>query len=166
MPILRRSAAFLSLLLLTAAAAVPSAARAQAADSAIVAEASAFMESYARDLSTANREGIAGRYDRRGAYFVFNGNRELTAWEMIQEQYRVRWEPPAVFSWGDLIYEPAGRNAVVVNGYFFWTRAQGEAPIRFSYTALLQRQDGELRIRLENEFPSQAPLPAEAPPTP
>jgi hypothetical protein len=167
MPILRRRSATLALTLLMAvcAAATPRAARAQA-DDRVVAEARAFMEAYSRDLSAADRDGIADRYDRRGAYFVFNGNREFSEWDAIREQYRREWQAPAVFSWGDLIYEPAGRNAVLVNGFFFWTRAPGESPMRFSYTGLLVRQDGELRIRLENEFPSEAPLPAEAPPTP
>lgn len=168
MPILRRSSAafVLALVMSVCAAATPRAVGAQEADDRVVAEARAFMEAYARDLSTADRDAIAARYDRRGAYFVFSGNRELAPWEMIREQYRVQWQPPAVFAWGDLIYEPAGRNGVLVNGFFFWTRAAGEAPMRFSYTALLLRQNGELRIRLENEFPSEAPLPAEAPPAP
>lgn len=165
MPIPRRaSAAFvLALVMYACAAATPRAVAAQEADGRVVAEARAFMEAYARDLSTADRDAISARYDRRGAYFVLSGNRELAPWEMIREQYRVQWQPPAVFAWGDLIYEPAGRDAVLVNGFFFWTRAAGEAPMRYSYTALLLRQNGGLRIRLENEFPSEAPLPAEAP---
>jgi hypothetical protein len=168
MPISRRRSAALAIALLMAvcAAAAPGSARAQDADSALIGEARAFMEAYARDLGTADREAIANRYDRRGAYFIFNGARDLPEWEAIREQYRTRWEPPAAFEWGELIYEPVGSDAVLVNGLFFWTVAPGQAPMRFSYTGLLVRQDGELRIRLENEFIVPAPPAAEAPPTP
>lgn len=167
MPIRRiRTFAALFLLLAAGAAASPRTASAQEGDPRVVTEARAFMEAYARDLSNADREGIANRYDRRGVIFVFNGNREMAEWDAVREQYLTRWQAPSTFSWGDLVYEPAGRDAVVVNGYFFWTQAPGEEPMRFSYTALLLRRDGELRIRLENEFPAPAPLPAEAPPAP
>lgn len=122
-----------------------------APDAGIVQEARAFMEAYGRDLRTGDREGIAGRYDRRGAYFVFNGRRDFAEWQALAEQYRTGWQQPAAFEWRDLIYEPAGPGAVVVNGEFLWTSAAGEEPMVFSYTALLVRQDGELRIRLEDE---------------
>ena len=59
------------------------------------------------------------------------------------------WGPPATFSWEDLSFEPAGPDAVVVVGRFLWEST------RFSYSALLVRQDGVLRIRMEDE--SQAP---------
>jgi hypothetical protein len=172
MPVLRGSAAFLSLLLSIAAA--PSAARAQAADSGIVAEASSFMTAYAHDLRTGDREAIAARYDRRGAYMMFNGEREFVPWDTLAAQYRTNWRAPAAFEWRDLVFEPAGADAVVVNGYFFWTMQPGAEPIRFRYTSLLVRRDGELRIRLEDESaapalpaaPPAAPPGAELPPVP
>lgn len=152
MSILRRRLPFLVLALLAACATVlPAPAWAQAADTTIVAEARAFMDAYGHDLRTGDREGIAGRYDRRGAYFMFNGQRDFAAWDALREQYRTGWQQPAAFEWADLIYEPAGRDAVVVNGYFLWTRQEGGEPMRLSYTALLVRQDGTLRIRLEDE---------------
>lgn len=159
---LRRSAVLLLVALF--AAAVPAAARAQSADSALVAEARAFMDAYGEDLRTADRAGIAARYDRRGIQFMFNGFGEAVTWEALEAQYRDQWTPPAAFEWRDLVFLPAGPDAVVVNGNFFWTMAAGEQPMRFRYTALLMRQDGELRIRLEDE--SMAPAPTAAPPAP
>lgn len=141
------------LVLLLVLAAVPAAA--QDADSALVTEARAFMEGYGQDLAAARREDIAARYDRRGVQFMFNGERELVPWEALRQQYLTTWQPPAAFEWANLIFEPAGPDAVVVNGLFFWTVRTGEPPMRFRYTALLVRQDGTLRIRLEDE--SMAP---------
>ncbi|HST61266.1 MAG TPA: hypothetical protein VLK84_21360 [Longimicrobium sp.] len=151
----------LALVLLTAACA-PSAVRAQAPDTTLVAEARAFMEAYGRDLAAGNREGIAARYDRGGPYIMFNGEREMVPWEELATQYRTTWRAPAAFEWRDLVFLPAGPDAVVVNGHFFWTRPESPAPTRLRYTALLVRQDGELRIRLEDE--SVAPARAPAPP--
>lgn len=153
----------LALVVLLAAA--PSAAQAQGLDSAFVAEAAAFMNGYGHDLGTGNRESIASRYDRRGAYVMFNGDREFVAWNDLAQQYRTRWEPPTAFEWRDLVFEPAGPDAVVVNGHFFWTRQPGTEPVRFRYTGLLVRQDGELRLRLEDESVTP-PRPAAPPATP
>jgi hypothetical protein len=164
MPILHRIAP-LALLLLSAAcaAASPAAARAQEpADSMVVAEASAFMDAYGSDLRMGERESIAARYDRRGAYVMFNGQREFAPWDSLAAQYRTGWQQPAAFEWRDLLFLPAGPDAVAVNGHFFWTVRAGEEPIRFRYMALLVRQDGVLRIRLEDE--SMAP--ATPPPAP
>lgn len=134
---------------LLALAAVPAAA--QGADSMLVADARAFMDAYARDLASASREALAGRYDRRGVHIMFNGERQTVPWEALREQYATHWQPPAAFEWRDLAFEPAGPDAVVVNGHFLWTLRPGETPMRFRYTSLLLRQDGELRIRLEDE---------------
>lgn len=149
-------------LVLLIAAAAPSAARAQAPDTAPVAEARAFMEAYGRDLAAGNREGIAARYDRGGPYIMFNGEREMVPWEELAAQYRTTWRQPAAFEWRDLVFLPAGPDAVVVNGHFLWTRQGGAEPMHFRYTALLVRQEGELRIRLEDE--SVVPAPPAAPP--
>jgi hypothetical protein len=166
MPIRRRSARLaLALLAAACAAASPAAARAQEpADSLIVAEAGAFMDAYGSDLRTGDREAVAARYDRSGAYVMFNGQREFAPWDTLAAQYRTSWQQPAAFQWRDLVFLPAGPDAVAVNGHFFWTVRAGEEPIRFRYTALLVRQDGELRIRLEDE--SMAPLAPPAPPQP
>ena len=131
--------------------AVESASAAAAAESAIVAEASAFMESYGADLAAGRRQAIADRYDRRGVYFLGDGRKNLRTWAQIEQRYRTGWQPPASFEWRDLSFEPAGRDAVVVAGLFVWGLGEGKGSETFSYTGLLVRQDGVLRIRLEDE---------------
>lgn len=114
-------------------------------------QARAFMDGYAEDLRTGDRDAIAARYDRRGAYIMFDGERDFAPWDSLAARYRTGWEPPAAFEWQAMIYEPAGPGAIVVNGHFLWTMQPGEAPARYRYTGLLVREDGELRIRLEDE---------------
>ncbi len=117
----------------------------------VEAEARAFMEAYARDLLAGDRAAIAARYDRRGAYFMGNGQKEFEPYASIVMRYQgPNWNPPASFQWRDLSFEPAGPDAVIVAGRFDWGRA-GRAPMTLSYTGFLHRQDGVLRIRLEDE---------------
>lgn len=151
-PIFRNSAA-LMLLALTASCAVNVKVQ---RDTDPEAEARAFMESYARDLRTGAREAIVARYDRRGAYLVGNGRKELLSVDSLRATYTgAGWQPPAVFEWRDLSYEVLSDDAVMVVGRFEWTDAQGKM-LPISYTGLLLRQDGEWRIRLEDE--SVSPL--------
>jgi hypothetical protein len=147
---------FAVLLLAACTSAAPSGTPAPRGD--IVAEARAFMDGYAVDLRTGDRAAIAARYDRRGAYFAGHGRSELETWAQIEARYRDDWRPPAAFEWRDLAYEPAGPDAVVVTGLFTWTRAADVEPLLLSYTGLLLRQDGELRIRLEDESMSPQSL--------
>jgi hypothetical protein len=114
------------------------------------AEARAFMEGYARDLIGGNREGIADRYDRRGAYLLGNGRKALEPFDSIAARYRTDWGPPPSFEWQNLSFEPVGPDAVAVAGQFLWGR-EGAAPLPASYSALLVRQEGRLRIRVEDE---------------
>jgi hypothetical protein len=131
-----------------------------AEEAANVTEATVFMEEYAADLRAGNRAAIADRYDRRGAWRQGNGDNVLEPWDSIREIYAgARWEPPASFEWRDLHYESAGPDAIVVVGAFLWGRAAGQPPYLFSYTGLLVRRDGRLRIRLEHE--SMRPVLAE-----
>ena len=123
-----------------------------AADSALIVEAQAFMSGYAKALAAGDREGIAGRYNRAGAYFLGNGLKTRAEFLAILARYAgPGWTPPAAFEWRDLSFVPAGAEAVVVAGRFAWTVTAADAPIEFSYTALLKRQDGVLRIALEDE---------------
>jgi hypothetical protein len=108
------------------------------------------MESYGRDLLEGNREGVANRYDRRGAYLLGSGSKEIKSYDSIATSYRTRWNKPASFEWQDLSFEPLGPDAVAVAGRFRWGRGTGD-PLPFSYTAVLVRQDGVLRIRVEDE---------------
>lgn len=122
--------------------------------SSLVREAEAFMASYANDLRTGARQSIVDRYDPRGVYFVGNGRKELTPLDSVRATYLGRWRPPATFEWQDLSYEPAGPDAVVVVGRFVWG-VSAERRFTYSYTGLLLRRDGRLRIRVEDE--SSAP---------
>ena len=114
------------------------------------AEARAFMDSYAQDLRAGNRQAIAARYDRRGAYRVGGGEKTLEPLDSIRASYTGRWQPPTAFEWHDLSYEVLGDDAVMVVGRFEWTDQRGRV-LPMSYTGLLVRQDGEWRIRLEDE---------------
>lgn len=147
---MRLIAVFLAML----AFAVPLAA--ESTEPPVVAEARAFMADYARALIAGDRAGIAARYDRTGAYMLGNGRKAFGPYARIVAQYASpQWQPPHRFEWRDLSFEPAGPDAVVVAGQFAWTRRDDTEPSIYSYTALLHRQDGVLRIRLEDE--SSAP---------
>ena len=125
---------------------------AQPAEAPIVAEARAFMASYAEALRAGDRAGIAARYDRSGAYFLGNGRKRFDSYAQIVASYASPgWQRPHGFEWRDLSYEPAGADAVVIAGQFAWTPQAGSTALILSYTALLHRQDGVLRIRLEDE---------------
>jgi len=129
----------------------------------VVDEAQAFMAGYARDLLAGDRAAIANRYDRTGTYFLGNGRKEFSPYDSVVAQYRgSSWAPPATFEWRDLTFEPAGPDAVVVAGQFFWGPNRRTAGLVMSYTALLRRQDGALRIRIENESldPTNIPTPS------
>ena len=133
---------------------------AQPAEPPVVAEARAFMAAYAQALQQGDRAGIAGRYDRTGAFHLGNGRKGFESYAAIQALYRgARWQPPYQFEWRDLSYEPVGPDAVVIAGQFLWTPRDGAAPLTYSYAALLRRQDGVLRIRLEDESTRPQPAP-------
>jgi hypothetical protein len=141
-----------------AAPAVPST---TPAAGAVVEEARAFMDAYARDLRAGDRAAIAARYDRTGTYFLGNGGKEFSPHDSIVARYAgAGWAPPASFEWRDLSFESVGPDAVVVAGRLLWGGRSGAAPMALSYTALLRRQDGVLRIRLEDESTDPRSLPA------
>ena len=130
------------------------------AGAGVVQEARTFMEGYARDLLAGDRAAVAARYDRSGAYFLGNGRKEFTPYDSIVAQYAAAtWTPPASFAWRDLSFEPAGPDAVVVAGQFIWGAAAGAPSLTMSYTALLHRQEGALRIRVEDESFDPSTLP-------
>jgi hypothetical protein len=168
MPPSLRTLALAALVLAGAVACDPAPCCAQpapaAGESALVREAREFMDAYARDLREGNREGIIGRYDPRGAYFMGMGRKELAPMDSIRARYLGGWRPPAGFEWQDLSYEVAGPDAVVVTGRFVWS-VSAERSFTYSYTGLLLRRDGRLRIRLEDESTAPPrPAPAPAPP--
>ena len=128
-----------------------------AAPATIEAEARAFMAAYAEDLREHDREGIAARYDPDGAWMIFDGERGFVTAPELRRSYLEKWRGPESFAWRDLAYEVVGPDSVVVVGGFDWGR--GGKVNAMSYTGLLRRRDGALRIRLENEGPVPAPAP-------
>ena len=124
-----------------------------AAEASLLAEAKAFMARYADDLIQGNRAAVAERYDRNGAWHVGPTGAELESWDKIDLRYRRRWAPPSSFEWQGLAYEQVGPDSVlVVGGFHWWPLKKADAPpLVYSYTALLVRRGGELKIRLENE---------------
>ena len=144
------------------------------AEKPIVVEARAFMADYQRDLASGNRAGIAARYDRRGAWILGRGTKTLHSHDFLKQGYMTKWRQPKAFAFEDLSFEPAGPDAVVVVGKFKWANAEASsvgldgtshssgAAKSFTYTGLLVRQDGMLRIRVEDEDPAPEPKPAAA----
>jgi hypothetical protein len=146
------------ILLLAALALVPAAAPAQppaaaTAESPLIAQARAFMASYAQDLVQGERSAVAARYDSNGAWHVGPTGAELESWDKIDLRYRRRWAPPSSFEWQDLAFEQVGPDTVLVVGGFHWwpLKKVDSPPLVYSYTALLVRRGGDLKIRLENE---------------
>jgi hypothetical protein len=138
---------------------------ASATSADVVAEARAFMDAYARDLLAGDRAAVAARYDRTGVHMLGNGRKEFAPYDSVVARYQGSgWSPPRSFEWRDLSFEPVGPDAVVVAGRFLWGSAAGGAPVGLSYTSLLRRQDGVLRIRLEDESVDPSSVPAARPP--
>ena len=134
---------------LAAAQAAPAPAAPQ--EPAVVAEARAFMDAYARDLAERDRKAVAERYDRRGSYRMGRGEKHFDSHATITNFYATKWVGPDAFAWKDLSFEPLSPDAVMVAGQFLWTPKGKPDPVTVSYTGLLVRQDGVLRIRLEDE---------------
>jgi hypothetical protein len=122
----------------------------------LVSRAQDFMQAYARDLAAGDRQAVAGRYSRRGAIFVSSGRKEVLSLRDIAADYEKRWQAPLSFRWQQLAYEILGEQSVLVTGEFLWQAQGSAAPKTFGYVAVLMLEDGELRIRLEDETP-QAP---------
>jgi hypothetical protein len=155
-----------SLLILPLLLAAPAAALAQAsapalhvappqpsAEAPIVGEARLFMARYADDLRGGRRGEIAARYDRRGAWRVGPSKVAFEPWAQIDTRYRRGWSAPSSFEWQDLAFEPAGADAVTVVGRFLWGPGPDgrKPPVLYAYSALLVREEGQLRIRVEHE---------------
>lgn len=154
-------------LLIAAAAgllAIPAAATAQRgqapraqAEARIVAEARDFMAAYARELIAGDRRAVAARYDRRGTHVVIGGMAKLETHAALSAIYAGSgWSALPRFAWHDLMYIPAGPDSIVVAGRFSVQPPNAPAPIFYSYSNLLVRQDRQLRIRMEHETPEPA----------
>ena len=111
-------------------------------------DARLFMEGYAEDLRSGRRHAIAKRYDKRGAFRVGEGEKTFETPEMIRNAYLNNWTPPRTFEWRNLTFEKIGPDAILVIGLFDWGFPDGRT-VSFSYSGLLNRQDGALKIRLK-----------------
>jgi ketosteroid isomerase-like protein len=140
------------------------------AEPAIVAEARSFMAAYAEDLRAGDRTAIAGRYSRGGAYMLGWNLKRFEDPAAIAASYAgPNWQKPHSFSWADLSYEPLSADSIIVVGGFLWGIEDKSAPLTITYTALLRREAGGLKIRLEHENligKPPSPTPPPAPPTP
>ena len=120
-------------------------------EDALVAEAQAFMESYATDLREGRRDAIIARYDPRGVYFMGHGQKRQVTLDGLEAIYHGnQWRPPVSFAWRDMSYEVVGPDAVVMAGLIDWG-LNAEVTMCISYTGLLLRRDGRWMIRLEDE---------------
>jgi len=109
------------------------------------------MDGYAKDLRNGDGVAVADRYNRTGAYFVGGGHKVFKSFNSIRDRYLKKWKGPSSFEWQNLSYEFIESDSVMVTGTFKWGRGNSMKPLVFSYTGLLTRQEGELRIRLEDE---------------
>ena len=120
-------------------------------DALLVEEAKRFMDEYAADLRRGDRPPITARYDKTGVYEIRPAQKKFTSHAELVSRYQNQWEKPGLFEWRDLSYEVLAPDKLLVTGLFAWGRSASSSPDVLSYVAILQRQDGELRIRLEAE---------------
>jgi hypothetical protein len=128
-------------------------ARVGAVSTTVEAEVRAFMQGYGDDLRLHRREALVDRRSRRGAFFPSGSSGRPLSFEAIGALYRdpSQCKGPDAFEWRDLLYEVLGSDAVVVAGAFLWREASKPEATEFSYSNLLVREAGRLRIRVEHE---------------
>ena len=109
-----------------------------------------FFDAYGEDLRQGRREAIAIRYDSRGYYRVGNGTKSFVTFEDSKKRYMTRWTAPKAFEWKDLTIEVLSPESASVVGLFDYQAATGDKAT-FSYSAILNKQPGGWRIRVEDE---------------
>jgi len=109
-----------------------------------------FYDGYADDLRAHRGEAIANRYDSRGYFALGNGSKRLVSFDDNKKHYMTRWTGPKAFEWRDLSFEVLSPNSAAVAGVFDWTNSSGVKDT-LSYTAVLTKQSGQWRIRVEDE---------------
>lgn len=112
-----------------------------------------FIATYADDLRAHRRDAIAARYALEGAYLLRQGKSVRMPFAEIRAHYLKEWEGPAFFEWGPLAYEALTPDVVTVQGTFRWQSAGDPAPAEYAYSAVFVREQEQLRIRLELEWP-------------
>lgn len=120
------------------------------AEPGVVADAQRFMANYRTILVAGDKARLLALYDPQGTYVLGDGTKEFRSPAGMADMYK-NWGGPADFEWHDLSYEPVGKDAVMVLGRFTWTPKSGRPPATLSYSSLLVRRDGKLRIRVEDE---------------
>jgi len=123
----------------------------RSSDALLIEEARRFMDEYAADLLRGDRPAITARYDKNGVYEIRPADKRFTTHAELVSRYQNEWEKPGLFEWRDLSYEVLAPDKVLVTGLFAWGRSATSSPDLLSYVAVLHRQDGKLRIRLEAE---------------
>ncbi len=116
-------------------------------------EVETFMVEYAEDVSSRDAEAVASRYNRHGAYMMGNGRKRFTSFDSIRVRYQRQWanQVQRPFEFKDLSMEILGSDAVLVSAIFDWNQGDSLEALKMSYTGVLTRQDGALRILLEDE---------------
>jgi hypothetical protein len=109
------------------------------------------MERYAADFLAHDVEAVIARYHSQGAHHVGHGAKTLVPFDAIGRMYRQGGPGPVAFELGNLSFEVLSNDAVVVIGTFRAQWIPDVPEVVASFTGLLVREDGELRIRLEDE---------------
>jgi hypothetical protein len=125
--------------------------------SRVVAEARQLMQGYADDLRAGDRAALAARYARQGAWRLTPDSRFVRRqqWEEIRDAFAAPdWSRPAHFDWFTLNFHFIDSNNVAVVASV--DRSGGSPAFTHLYSALLVREEGVLRIRLEHEAPAPA----------
>ena len=125
-------------------------ARPQKTPNSTESELNQFYDSYADDLRQHRAEAIANRYDARGYFSLGNGNKRFVPFDENKKRYMTQWVGPKKFEWKDLSFELLSPTSAAVVGLFDWTSASGQTDT-LSYTAVLTKQSGQWRIRIEDE---------------
>lgn len=109
-----------------------------------------FMDRYAEDVCAGDRKALANRYSRRGTIFIGGEWKEELTFDKLSSEYATKWKPPVTFRWQGLAFEKLGDQAVMVTGGIARNDKPGAEATSHSYAALLVKEDGVLRIRMES----------------
>lgn len=123
--------------------------------SRVVAEARQLMQAYAAELRAGDRAALASLYARRGAWRLTPDSRfvRMQRWDEIRDAFVAPgWSRPAHFDWFTLNFHFIDSDNVAVVASV--DRSGGSPTFTHLYSALLVREDGELRIRMEHEAPA------------
>ncbi len=109
-----------------------------------------FMDTYAEDVTAGDRKALVNRYSRRGTIFIGGEWKEELTFDKLSSEYAKGWKPPVTFRWQGLAFEKLGDQSVMVTGGVARSDQAGAETTSHSYAALLVKEDGELRIRMES----------------